>query len=152
MEVAQALTYWYLDEADGVNKTALQAFGVSSAKDINQQPGANIPPDPNQCVWEIIAEPAVMDAIAADDGLLILTGTRKPTSFFNDAPGANTVPTPAEYAQWRTTVLDLINPATGQPTWTVGQFNQAVGPLPADRKWKEINAELLEFLRTAPGA
>ena len=58
------------------------------------------------------------------------------------------VPTQPEYVQWRTRVLAMANPETGQPAITPAQFNDAVGELVDGRDWEEINATWIAWTST----
>ena len=62
----------------------------------------------------------------------------------------NTVPTQPEFVQYRNKIFAMQH--GGQPLWTVGQLNQAIGTQVLGRTWDQINKEMRYFLATAPKA
>lgn len=68
MRRAQVLTFW---AGNGLTpETAytpdVARFGLAAWTDTTAQPGENLPPTPNLVIIEIVCDPAVLDAIAAD--------------------------------------------------------------------------------------
>jgi hypothetical protein len=78
MEQADVLTTWVKDNGGNVPRVFLD-FNLHSGLDISRQPGGeNIPTDPNNMMFHLVCETAVMDAIEASPDYTIMEGTRQP--------------------------------------------------------------------------
>jgi len=68
---AEVLTEWLFE--DGTNRPRLtKDYRLVSAVDTTGQPVENLVPDPNQSIWYIVCEEAMLDLIEADNNYLVL--------------------------------------------------------------------------------